>query len=107
MSVAVAGLLVATAGTYLTRYASVRSFSNRSLDARVAAVLRHAALGIMASLVIASLPAGDGAPLTDVAALAGLGVGIVASRRLTNVSVVVALGVAGYALARAVGAALG
>lgn len=103
MSVAVAGLLLATGGTYLLRYASVRSFSSRTLDARVAAVLRHAALGIMASLVIASLPADHGPPLTDVASLTGLTVGLVASRRLTNVSAVVALGVAGYATVRALG----
>lgn len=101
---ALGALLLAASGTFLLRSASVRLLSGRALDDRVAVALRHASLAMMAALAIASIPAGDRFVLADGAALAGLGAGagVVASRRVGEVWVVIAVAVSAYAAGRSV-----
>ena len=96
-------LLVAVTGTYLLRYGSVRALSGRTLGANVVEALRHASLAMMAALAVASLPTDGGFVLADGATLTGLGVGVVAARRIGDVSIVIVLSVCGYAAVRAIG----
>ena len=53
MSSAVA-LLVAAAGTFALRYGSVRALAHRQIPPAVEDTLRHAALAVIAALVVAS-----------------------------------------------------
>jgi hypothetical protein len=101
---AVAALLAASGGTFALRYASTRFFAARALEARLVDVLRHASLAIMASLVIASLPADHDFALANPAIAVGVAVGVLASRRVANVSLVLLLTVSGYAAVHALGA---
>lgn len=96
---AIAGLCLAAVGTYAMRLGSVRLFGSRPVPARAARVLRHAALAVMASLAVASLPGTGGAGGGVTAAgVAGAAAVVVASRRSTAIAVIMAIGVATYAL---------
>lgn len=95
---AVAGLCLAAVGTYAMRLGSVRLFGSRPVPTVPARLLRHAALGIMASLAVASLPGSASAGGVTAAGVAGVAAVVVAARRSTDITVIMAVGVAAYAL---------
>jgi branched-subunit amino acid transport protein len=100
---AVAALLVASLSTFALRYGSVRVLADRRLPPAVEVTLRHAALAIMAALVMSSLPRTGRLGLPAAAALAAVaGAGAVA-RRSRNITAAIAIGVAIYAAATAFG----
>lgn len=95
---AIVGLCLASVGTYAMRIGSVRLFGSRPLPAAATRILRHAALGVMASLAISSLTDPGGAGGVTAAGLAGVAAVVVASRRCGDLTTVMAVGVAAYAL---------
>ena len=98
MSSAVA-LLVAAAGTFALRYGSVRALAHRRIPPAVEDTLRHAALAVIAALVVASLPSSGGAGLPPVGAVVALVAATVVARRTRNITVAITVAVVVYAAA--------
>ena len=94
---ALGALLLASAGTYLIRVGSVRAFDGREVRPAAARMLRLAALGTMASLVVSSLPTSPGALRLDPASIVGLLAATLAARRTGSATVIMAVGVVAYA----------
>jgi len=93
-----AALLVAALGTYALRSGSVPAFTTRTLQDRNAVLLRHAALAIMASLTIASLPGPAGNPQVTLASSTALAVAVLVARRVSDTTAIIGLAVAAYTL---------
>ena len=101
----VAGLLLATCGTYGIRLVGVHVFLRRSVPPAAERILRHAALGILASLALTSVTgAGDAAAMTLPTAV-GLGATVIAARRYGNLAAVMLLGIAAQLVSEALLAA--
>jgi branched-subunit amino acid transport protein len=100
---AVVALAIATLGTFALRSLSVRVFSTRELDPGSGLALRYAALSIIASLVVQSLPDHGDPSVVHVPVLAGTAVAVVAGRCVRNITGVIVLAVATYAGAVAIG----
>jgi branched-subunit amino acid transport protein len=104
MTAALGALVVAAVGTYVLRFSSVHIGANRALPAEIDTALRYAALAILASLVIAGLPDnGESTPIADPATACGLIAGVVAARLVRNVAATIAISIAVYAVAGALG----
>lgn len=95
---AVVALCLAAVGTYAIRLGSVRAFGSRPVPPVAARVLRHAAIGIMSSLAISSLPGSGSTAALTAAAVAGAAAVVVAAQRLGNMAAVMAIGVAVYGI---------
>jgi branched-subunit amino acid transport protein len=93
-------LIITAAGTFAIRTGSVQAFQERAMSPVVTRVLRHAALAILASLAVSSLPSAAGG--IEAPSLVGLVATVVAARRFSNLAVVMAVGIAAYAGAGAV-----
>lgn len=98
---ALAALLLAAAGTYALRGLSTFVFQVHALPVSVATILRLAALGVLGSLVAASLPVAPTAGIDGLASMVGVLAAIVTGRRTTNLPLVMCAGVGGYAVADA------
>jgi branched-subunit amino acid transport protein len=95
---AAVALGLASVATYAIRVGSVRAFDRRHLPPIAGRVLRHAALGIMASLVITTLPASSAAGGIGAASAAGLAASTVTARRTNNMTLIMLAGIAAYSL---------
>lgn len=103
---AAAALLIASLGTYALRQFSVRALANRQLPPAVGTTLRHAALAVMAALVMSSIhPTGQGG-LPAASALVGLAAAGIIARRSENVAAAIAIGIATYVTAAEITGAL-
>lgn len=100
---ALAALILAACATFALRLGSVRLLANRSLPDVTETVLRYAALGIISSLMISELPNGPDAGHLEPAVVVGLGIAVIAARRLSNVASIIGVAVASYALIDLVG----
>jgi branched-subunit amino acid transport protein len=92
-----AALVLAGIGTFALRFGSVRSFEERTMRPVVTRMLRHAALAILASLAITNLPHATAADGPTAASIIGLAVTVVAARRLSNLTAIMAIGIGAYA----------
>ena len=99
---AAAALLVASVGTYALRHFSVRALANRQLAPAVGITLRHAALAVMAALVMSALPPTGEVGLPSSSAMVGLVAAAVIARRLGNVTAAIAVGITMYAGSNAI-----
>jgi branched-subunit amino acid transport protein len=97
---AAAALCAATVGTFALRQLSVRALANRELPPVVGHALRHAALAVMAALVMSSLPTTERLDLPTAAAIAGTGAACVIARRTRNLAAAIAIGLVVYAALR-------
>lgn len=103
---AAAALLTASLGTYAFRHFSVRTLANRQLPPAIGAILRHAALAVMAALVMSSLhPTGE-VGLPSASAIVGLAAAGFVARRSENITAAIAIGITTYAAATAIADAL-
>lgn len=96
--IALAAVLLATAGTFAMRAGSVRAFESRDLPPTATRMLRHAAVAIMASLVITNLPATSAPGGVGAASATGLVAALLVARRTPSPTVVMVVAVAVYAL---------
>lgn len=103
---AAAALLTASLGTYALRHFSVRALANRQLPPAIGFALRHAALAVMAALVMSSLQPAEEVGLPSVSALVGLGAAGIIARRSKNVTAAIAIGITTYAATVAITDAL-
>jgi branched-subunit amino acid transport protein len=94
LAVALAGV-----GTYLLRAGSVRLFGARAVPRRVDQVLRHAAVGVMATLIVTGLAQRPSIGAITAPQAAGLLCAVVAARRTNNTTVVMAAGLTAYVVA--------
>jgi branched-subunit amino acid transport protein len=99
---AIVALGLASIATYAIRVGSVGAFQLRQLPPTAGLVLRHAALGIMASLVITTLPAPASSGGIGAAGAAGLVASIAAARRTGNLTLIMLVGVVAYSVAQTV-----
>ena len=97
---AAAALLTATVGTFALRQLSVRALANRELPVPVGQALRHAALAVMAVLVMSSLPITERLGTPTAAAIAGTAAVCVIARRSRNVAAAIGIGIITYAAVR-------
>ena len=100
MSAAVA-LLIAAAGTFALRYGSVRALAQRRIPPAVEGALRHAALAVIAALVVASLPSSGRMGLPSAGAVVALMAAAVVARRTRNITAAIAVAMVFYATAAA------
>lgn len=87
-------LLLAATGTYLLRVGSVVAFTARPLAPTVSVILRHAALAVMGSIAVASLPGEGPAAVSDLPNVAGIVAAVVAARRGRSTVTVIGIAVA-------------
>lgn len=94
---ATAALLVAALGTFALRQVSVRALAHRPLPPALGITLRHAALAVMAALIVSSSPSTGRLGVPSLAAAAGLGATAVVARRTRSITPALAIGIATYA----------
>lgn len=94
---AAAALLTASLGTYALRHVSVRALANRELPPAIAITLRHAALAVMAALVMSSIPPTGEVGLPPASAIVALLAAGIIARRSENVTAAIAIGITVYA----------
>jgi branched-subunit amino acid transport protein len=94
----VLALALAGASTYVLRAGSVRMFNSTEVPLRVDRALRHAAVGVMATLIVTSLASRPSIGALTAPEVAGLLVAVVAARRTTNTTVVMAAGLTAYVI---------
>jgi branched-subunit amino acid transport protein len=99
---AIVALGLASIATYAIRVGSVGAFQLRQLPPTAGLILRHAALGIMASLVITTLPSSSALGGIGAASAAGLLASTGAARRTGNLTLIMLVGVAAFSITRAV-----
>jgi branched-subunit amino acid transport protein len=97
---ATAALLAATVGTFALRQISVRALADRELPVVVRQALRHAALAIMAVLVMSNLPTTQRLGSSTAAAVASLAAVCVVARRTRHLAVAIAVGIVAYSSLR-------
>ena len=99
---ALAAFLLASVGTYALRHVSARALANRQLPPVIGVVLRHAALAVMAALVISSLPRTGELGAHSASAIAGLAAAGIVARRTESVTTAIAIGITMYAATTAI-----
>jgi branched-subunit amino acid transport protein len=82
---------------FVLRQASVRALAHRELPPSIGTILRHAALAVMASLVVSATPSTGPVELPTSAAIAALAVVGLVARRTRSIAAAIATGVATYA----------
>ena len=98
---AAAALLVAALGTFALRQISVRLLAHRELPPAVGVILRHAALGVMAALVVSSSPSAGPLGVPSPAAVAGVAATAIVARRARKLAAAIAIGIITFAGASA------
>jgi branched-subunit amino acid transport protein len=103
---AAAALLAASLGTFAIRQVSVRVLAHRALSPAIGIALRHAALGVMAALVVSSSPSAGRLGVPSPAAVAGIAASAVVARSTRNIAASTAMGILTFAGATAISAFL-
>jgi branched-subunit amino acid transport protein len=99
---AAAALLAASLGTFALRQISVRVLAHRQLPPAVWVALRHAALAVMAALVVSASPPTGRPGMPSLAAAAGMAATAIVARRTKRIAASIAIGIVTYAAARAI-----
>ena len=97
---AAAALLVASLGTFALRQISVRVLAHREVRPVIGVTLRHAALAVMAALVVSSSPSAGRLGVPSLAAAAGMAATAIVARRTRNLAAALAVGIVVFAAAR-------
>jgi branched-subunit amino acid transport protein len=89
-------LVLAAAGTYAVRLASIHTFGTHAPSARTSRSLQLLALGVLAGVAVSSVPMADGRPAPSLATATALGAAVVAARLSRNVALVVVVSVVAH-----------